>query len=341
MQQARRARVSVIIPVKDDATALAECLRSLRGQTRAPDEVLVVDNASSDDSARVAAAFGCRVVRCERPGIPAASAAGYDAAAGDLLLRLDADCRAPADWIERCVRAFAADPRLGAASGAARFPGRGGALAAALYLGAYASVCAPALAHRPLFGSNLALRRTAWRSVRHRVHRDDPEVHDDLDLAFHLGERHRIGRLRGAPMTMSARPFADAAAFGRRIRRGGRTVVIHWPRDFPPVRATRLLLRRLRGELSTPGPHGRVRSPWRLATEGADMASELSKGDRVSWDTSQGRTRGEVVEKKTKAFQFEGQKFTASSDEPAYIVKSEKTGAKAAHKGSALRKLSS
>jgi len=67
----------------------------------------------------------------------------------------------------------------------------------------------------------------------------------------------------------------------------------------------------------------------------------LKKGDRVSWNTSQGRTHGTIVERKTKDFTFDGQDFTASDDEPAYIVESEKTGAKAAHKGSALSKLSS
>lgn len=67
----------------------------------------------------------------------------------------------------------------------------------------------------------------------------------------------------------------------------------------------------------------------------------LKKGDRVSWNTSQGRTHGTIFERKTKDFTFDGQDFTASSDEPAYIVESEKTGAKAAHKGSALSKLSS
>ena len=65
----------------------------------------------------------------------------------------------------------------------------------------------------------------------------------------------------------------------------------------------------------------------------------FAKGDRVSWSTSQGRTKGHVVEKRVKDFEFADQQFTASSDEPAYIVESEKTGAKAAHKGSALRKL--
>lgn len=71
------------------------------------------------------------------------------------------------------------------------------------------------------------------------------------------------------------------------------------------------------------------------------MAKDLSKGDRVSWSTSQGRTQGTVEEKRVKDFEFAGQKFTASDDEPAYIVKSEKTDATAAHKGSALNKLKS
>lgn len=69
--------------------------------------------------------------------------------------------------------------------------------------------------------------------------------------------------------------------------------------------------------------------------------AELAKGDRVSWGTPQGRTRGTIVEKKTSDFDFAGQHFTATSEDPAYIVESEKSGKQAAHKRSALRKLSS
>lgn len=76
-------------------------------------------------------------------------------------------------------------------------------------------------------------------------------------------------------------------------------------------------------------------------TEGGAMSKDLSDGDRVSWNTSQGRTRGEVRAKKTADFEFAGQQFTASDDDPVYIVRSEKTGAEAAHKGSALRRLTS
>jgi hypothetical protein len=67
--------------------------------------------------------------------------------------------------------------------------------------------------------------------------------------------------------------------------------------------------------------------------------ADVQVGDRVSWDTSQGRTQGTVVERRTKDFTFDGQDFRASPDDPKLIVESEKTGAKAAHKPSALRKL--
>ena len=67
----------------------------------------------------------------------------------------------------------------------------------------------------------------------------------------------------------------------------------------------------------------------------------MKVGDRVSWDTSQGRTHGKVVDKKVKDFQLDGRKWKASDDEPKYVVESEKTGARAAHDPSALRVLKS
>lgn len=62
----------------------------------------------------------------------------------------------------------------------------------------------------------------------------------------------------------------------------------------------------------------------------------LRKGQKVSWNTSQGTTHGKVVEKHTKDFTFEKQQFRASDDDPVYVVESDKTGAKAAHHEKAL-----
>ncbi|WP_205471465.1 DUF2945 domain-containing protein [Nocardioides sp. SYSU D00038] len=65
----------------------------------------------------------------------------------------------------------------------------------------------------------------------------------------------------------------------------------------------------------------------------------MRKGESVRWETSQGTTTGRTVERRTKPFQFEKQQFNASEDEPYWIVESGKTGARAAHKESSLKKV--
>ena len=62
----------------------------------------------------------------------------------------------------------------------------------------------------------------------------------------------------------------------------------------------------------------------------------LRKGDRVAWNTPQGETTGRIVERRTSDFQLDGQQFRASGDDPAFIVESDKTGARAAHKEAGL-----
>lgn len=247
--------VSVVIPVKDDAEHLRRCLRALSLQTRAPDEIVVVDNGSTDDSAAVAESAGARVTTCAAPGIPRAAAHGYDLAVGTVILRLDADCVPGAGWVAAMADQFARHPRVSVLVGGARFIDGPRALRTTLaagYLGAYAVVGILTLGHLPLFGSNLGIRRTTWLDVRAAVHRDDPELHDDLDLAFHVGDRHRVRFAPRAAMGMSMRPFASGRAFARRLVRGVRTVLRHWPADFPPVRWTRLALRRVLHRLGVP-----------------------------------------------------------------------------------------
>ncbi|MFS0714339.1 glycosyltransferase family 2 protein [Microbacterium sp. 2P01SA-2] len=241
-----RPTVSVVIPVKDDAAMLQRCLRALAEQSRRPDEIVVVDNGSRDDSAEVARAAGARVVECLAAGIPAAAATGYDHATGDLVLRLDADSLPSPTWIAGLCRDFARRPHVAVLTGGARFIDGPRALRrplAATYLGLYALLGFAALGHLPLFGSNLAFRRAAWRSVSREVHRGDAEVHDDFDLAFHLGGRHRIAYSRRTDMGISMRPFDDRRAFRTRIARGFHTVVSHWPDELPHRRVARRLRR--------------------------------------------------------------------------------------------------
>ena len=68
------------------------------------------------------------------------------------------------------------------------------------------------------------------------------------------------------------------------------------------------------------------------------MSDDLHPGDRVEWNTSQGKTTGRVEKKLTSATKIKGHEVKASTENPEYLVASEKTGAEAAHKPESLRK---
>ncbi|WP_182112352.1 MULTISPECIES: glycosyltransferase family 2 protein [unclassified Actinotalea] len=232
---ADRPRLSVVVPVRDDAPALRRCLAALGAQTEPAFEVVVVDNGSRDDGAAVAAAHGARVVTEPVRGIPAAAAAGYDAARGDVVVRLDADTVVPPDLLARVADAFAADPALDALTGTGRFYDVGPVRAAVvgrLYLAAYYVLMHAAMAHPPLWGSAMAVRRDAWVGVRHLVHLD-PEIHDDADLAFALGPTATIRYDPSLVVDVSGRSLVGAHQTSRRFARAFRTLALSW-RRIPP-----------------------------------------------------------------------------------------------------------
>lgn len=68
------------------------------------------------------------------------------------------------------------------------------------------------------------------------------------------------------------------------------------------------------------------------------MARVLRPGDKVSWNTSQGKTQGHVVKRTTRAGKIKSHKVAASKDNPEYIVETDKSRKRAAHKRSALKK---
>ena len=69
------------------------------------------------------------------------------------------------------------------------------------------------------------------------------------------------------------------------------------------------------------------------------MAEQFKKGDRVEWNTSQGKTTGKIVKKLTSPTDIKEHHIAASEDNPEYLVESDKTGKQAAHKPDALKKI--
>jgi glycosyltransferase involved in cell wall biosynthesis len=105
---------SVIIPLYQDAATIGACLDSLSRQTIRPSlEIIVVDDGSNDGGDAIAASYGACVIRQSNAGPGAARNSGAAAAAGDVLLFMDADCVTAPDWAERIVRHFD-DPTMSA-----------------------------------------------------------------------------------------------------------------------------------------------------------------------------------------------------------------------------------
>ncbi|MFA5606140.1 MAG: glycosyltransferase family A protein [Leucobacter sp.] len=214
------ATVSVVIPSLNDARMLRYCLAALAVQTRQPDEIVVVDNGSSDDTAKVARAAGARVITEPVRGVLRATAAGFDAASGEILGRLDADSRPAPDWLERVERRFAADPTLAGVTGPGIFYGRGPVsrfVGQYIYIGGYFWFMKLFLGQVPVFGSNMALRREAWLDARERIHLQDPRMHDDLDISFALAPEMFVELDRSLRVKVSARPFDDVSGLKRRV----------------------------------------------------------------------------------------------------------------------------
>jgi glycosyltransferase involved in cell wall biosynthesis len=114
--EAQELSISIIIPARNEEHYLESCLRAVQAQQRAIHEMIVVDNGSTDGTARIATALGARVVSEPVRGLPRAREAGRRAASGALLVYLDADMIIPPDYLTTLAAFFRAHPMVLAAS---------------------------------------------------------------------------------------------------------------------------------------------------------------------------------------------------------------------------------
>jgi glycosyltransferase involved in cell wall biosynthesis len=223
-------RVSAIVCAYNEEKALPAALHSLFAQTRVPDEVIVVNNASTDRTRAVAERVpGVIVVDEPKRGLVMARARGLQAATGDILVYIDADCRAPVMLLERMERRFLDEPHVVAVTGPYRFYDWDwiGVAGARVYDWALAPV-AQFAAHSVLgigavlHGGNFAVRRRALEAIGGF----------DTSIEFH-GEDTNLGRRLTAVGTVDLNNHCYIYTSARRYKALGRAKVFRlYVRNF-------------------------------------------------------------------------------------------------------------
>lgn len=183
--------LSIVIPAYNEEHHLKNCLDAIALQTVKPDEVIVVDNNSTDRTLEIAKSYPfVRVIKEKQQGIVFARDAGFNVSKSSLIGRIDSDTIMPKDWVEK-VKAYYSNKEN------SRKLLTGG--------GYFYNVWAPKLngwiqgqiAYRfirmlmgfySLWGSNMVIPRSVWLDLKTEVCKRN-DVHEDVDLGIHAHEQ--------------------------------------------------------------------------------------------------------------------------------------------------------
>jgi glycosyltransferase involved in cell wall biosynthesis len=236
-----RPTISVIVCAYNEATLLPGCLYSLLAQTRPPDEILVINNASTDETGAVARAVpGVRVLDEPEKGLVVARETARRASHTDICAYVDADCRAPITWLERIEEQFVKRGAPVAVTGPYKFydwdwSGR-------TLIRLYDHIIAPpthALVHdllglgAILYGGNFAVRRDALATIG-GFDRSIEFHGEDTNLGRRLTPVGRVAMCPDCWVWTSARRYramGKRAVFGLYVRNFWSEILRHRPAD--------------------------------------------------------------------------------------------------------------
>ena len=165
------------------------------------DEIIVVDNNSTDQTVAIAKRYpSVEVVSETKQGGLFAARTGFDTARADIICRIDADTILPPDWAQNVKLYFESNPGTAAVTGNCYFydyPFRH--LVQKLHHAVYYNLQKSIAGTEILWGSNMAMQKKAWETVRISCI-SNPDIFEDIDLSLHLHDAqiyiHRLSSLQ-------------------------------------------------------------------------------------------------------------------------------------------------
>jgi glycosyltransferase involved in cell wall biosynthesis len=217
---ARGIRVSILISARNEAATIERSLQSAAAAMGADDEVVAIDDGSTDDTGRrIEAALSSvrhsQVIRTPGLGLTRALRLGAERARGRFIARLDAGDTMVPERIDLQLREFDRDPRVVLCAGNARFVDRAGRAlsASSVPLWDASNVIALLLLRNPLIHSTWMVRRDALLAAGN--YREAITCSQDYDLALRL---LRFGRIRNVASVLGDYLIADDGISATRLR---------------------------------------------------------------------------------------------------------------------------
>jgi glycosyltransferase involved in cell wall biosynthesis len=245
-------RISVVMPVRDGARWLGEAIRSVQDQTLDDFELIIVDDGSADDSARIMEASArndprIRTIHQERLGLVPALNRGLAQSRGRLIARLDADDFAHAERLTRQSEYLDRHPEIGLLGTWADQIDEQGSIRGALKPATRPEQLEALLVRtNPFLHSSVMMRNAVVRKVGY--YRPAFEGAEDYDLWLRMSEVTKIANLpecllryrlhpssvthRASVRQMFSARLAQRAAQSRRINAHDRTSELTTPPDW-------------------------------------------------------------------------------------------------------------
>ena len=177
-----------MIPAYNEEDYIAACLQAALGQAEPFYEIIVVDNNSTDNTAKIARSFhGVIVISEPQQGVVFARGAGFDAARGDIIGRIDVDTLLSPSWSSQIMNTFT-DTTLAAVSGRPVYYD----VALPKFFTAVENFFRRTMVRELqdilfLQGANMAIKKSSWHQIKQHVCLRQ-NMHEDFDLAIHLQE---------------------------------------------------------------------------------------------------------------------------------------------------------
>lgn len=238
MIKQRLPTLAIIIPAYNEAGVIEKCLASCIDQTIKAEEILVVNNKSTDETEKVVRAFikahpdeNVRLLQQNKDqGINPTRNHGFATAKADVYGRIDADSIIDPAWVEEVKLCFS-DLAVDAASGPVRYHDMpAGRVSLRVDERIRRTLDSMAKDYKFLFGSNMAIRASAWDAIKNEVCLDKEDLlHEDIDIALHLFQSD-FNIVYNPKMIggMSARRLEDSPReFYKYVMRFDRTFKVH------------------------------------------------------------------------------------------------------------------